>query len=98
MNSSEKTALTELVHEANVSYMSYMCKEVDKAIQDPIDKVLRREEYIAEYIANNGYRRESDVAKEIFDKIRPKIGFDGHNISVWKCELVDIAKDYGIVL
>ena len=37
-----------------------------------------------------------EIAEEIFKKLKGKVGFDGHNISVWKCDLVEIAKEYGV--
>jgi hypothetical protein len=37
-----------------------------------------------------------EVAEEIFKKLKSRVGFDGHNISVWKCDLVEIAKEYGV--
>lgn len=45
-----------------------------------------------------GYRKASDVAKEIFEKLYAHIKFDGHTVSVWKNDLIEVAKEYGISL
>lgn len=95
----EHYVLSEEIHDANISYMNYMCKNIDNAIDNnPVDRIIARDEWVAEKLIEKGYRKEQDVATEIFNKIKSKIGFDGHSISVWKCDLVEIAKDYNIEL
>lgn len=49
-------------------------------------------------IEEQGYRKEDDVAKEIFEKLYENIKFDGHTVSVWKNDLIEVAKEYGISL
>lgn len=49
-------------------------------------------------IEEQGYRKEDDIAKEIFEKLYANIKFDGHTVSVWKNDLIEAAKDYGISL
>lgn len=49
-------------------------------------------------IEEQGYRKEDDVAKEIFEKLYENIKFDGHTVSVWKNDLIEAAKEYGISL
>lgn len=49
-------------------------------------------------IEEQGYRKEDDIAKEIFEKLYANIKFDGHTVSVWKNDLIEVAKDYGISL
>ena len=49
-------------------------------------------------IEEQGYRKEDDVAKEIFEKLYANIKFDGHTVSVWKNDLIEAAKEYGISL
>ena len=54
--------------------------------------------YNAEDLYKAGYRKEDDVAKEIFEKLYSNIKFDGHTASVWKNDLIEVAKEYGISL
>ena len=49
-------------------------------------------------IEEQGYHKEDDIAKEIFEKLYANIKFDGHTVSVWKNDLIEAAKDYGISL
>lgn len=49
-------------------------------------------------IEEQGYRKEDDIAKEIFEKLYENIKFDGHTVSVWKNDLIEAAKEYGISL
>ena len=49
-------------------------------------------------IEEQGYRKEDNIAKEIFEKLYANIKFDGHTVSVWKNDLIEAAKDYGISL
>lgn len=37
-------------------------------------------------------------AKEIFTKLYAHIKYDGHTVSVWKNDLISIAKQYGVDL
>lgn len=55
-------------------------------------------ERLAETIYNAGYRKEDDIAKEIFEKLYANIKFNGHTVSVWKNNLIEAAKEYGISL
>ena len=52
----------------------------------------------AEKMLTEGYCKEADVAKEIFEKLYANIKFDGHTVSVWKNDLIEAAKEYGISL
>ena len=54
--------------------------------------------YNAEVLYKAGYRKEDDIAKEIFEKLYANIKFDGHTVSVWKNDLIEAAKEYGISL
>lgn len=54
--------------------------------------------YNAEVLYEAGYRREDDVVKEIFEKLYANIKFDGHTVSVWKNDLIEASKEYGISL
>ena len=45
-----------------------------------------------------GYRKDSEIAKEIFEKLYANIKFDGHTVGVWKNDLIEAAKEYGISL
>lgn len=49
-------------------------------------------------IEEQGYSKEDDIAKEIFEKLYANIKFDGHTVSVWKNDLIEAAKEYGISL
>ena len=49
-------------------------------------------------IEEQGYRKEDDIAKEIFEKLYANIKFDGHTVSVWKNDLIEAAKEYGVSL
>lgn len=55
-------------------------------------------DYVAEKMYDIGYRKATDVAKEIFEKLYANIKFDGHTVSVWKNDLIEAAKEYGISL
>lgn len=55
-------------------------------------------ERLAETIYNAGYRKEDDIAKEIFEKLYANIKFNRHTVSVWKNILIEAAKEYGISL
>ena len=52
----------------------------------------------AQNMIAKGYRKATDVAKEIFEKLYANIKFDGHTVSVWKNDLIEVAKEYGISL
>ena len=49
-------------------------------------------------IEEQGYSKEDDIAKEIFEKLYANIKFDGHTVSVWKNDLIEAAKEYGVSL
>ena len=49
-------------------------------------------------IEEQGYRKEDDIAKEIFERLYANIKLDGHTVSVWKNDLMEAAKEYGISL
>lgn len=55
------------------------------AMEDALDDIEE-----AELVATH------EITKKIFADIFAKVGFDGHNISIYKNELVKIAKSYGI--
>lgn len=38
------------------------------------------------------------IAEEIFTKLYAHIKYDGHTVSVWKNDLISIAKQYGVDL
>lgn len=52
----------------------------------------------AEKMVAEGYCKKTDVAKEIFEKLYTNIKFDGHTVSIWKNDLIETAKEYGISL
>ena len=54
--------------------------------------------YNAEALYKADYRKEDDIAKEIFEKLYANIKFNGHTVSVWKNNLIEAAKEYGISL
>ena len=39
---------------------------------------------------------ESEAAKKIFSELFSKVGFDGHNVSIFKNDLIEVAKKYGV--
>lgn len=41
---------------------------------------------------------KENFAKEIFTKLYAHIKYDGHTVSVWKNDLISIAKQYGVDL
>lgn len=44
-----------------------------------------------------GYKAGKQAAAEqIFEELFSKVGFDGHNISIFQCELIEVAKKYGV--
>lgn len=40
----------------------------------------------------------SDLAREIFERLHAHCKYDGHTVSVWKNDLISIAKEYGVDL
>ena len=52
----------------------------------------------AKTLIDKGWRKASDVAREIFERLHSHRKFDGHTVSVWLNDLVCIAKEYGIDL
>ena len=55
------------------------------AMEDALDDIEEAELIVAQ-----------ETAEKIFADIFAKIGYDGHNISIYKNELIKIAKNYGI--
>ena len=53
---------------------------------------------VAKVLYEQGYRKVSDTAKEIFERLYHHIKFDGHTVAVWKNDLLCIAKEYGVSL
>lgn len=53
---------------------------------------------VAKVLYEQGYRKDSDIAKEIFERLHQHIKFDGHTVSIWKNDLLCIAKEYGVNL
>ena len=37
-----------------------------------------------------------DLVEQIFADLFSKVSFDGHNVSVWKNDLIEVAKKYGV--
>lgn len=71
-------------------------KETNKHLSD---------EYIALQKALDAYEETSglkqakaEVAREIFERLHAHIKYDGHTLSVWKSDLICIAKEYDIDL
>ena len=38
----------------------------------------------------------SGIVEQIFADLFDKVGFDGHNISIFKNELIEVARKYGV--
>lgn len=46
---------------------------------------------------DEGYEAGKQAAVEqIFEDLFNKVGFDGHNVSIFKNELIEVAKKYGV--
>lgn len=73
-----------------MSFDIWMKKETDAKTVDY--------DYVAEKMVAKGYRKEDDIAKEIFEKLYANIKFDGHTAGLWKNDLIEAAKEYGIGL
>lgn len=43
-------------------------------------------------------KRYTNLKEEIFKKLYALLKFDGHSISIWKCDLMKLAKEYGVEL
>lgn len=51
----------------------------------------------AELAYKNGYEAgKQTTAKQIFEDLFSKVGFDGHNVSIFKNELIEVAKKHGV--
>lgn len=87
-----KEQLAREKREAVMSAYLELCITYDKETNG-IDFDATAEKMVAE-----GYCKEDDVAKEIFEKLYANIKFDGHTVSVWKNDLIGAAKEYGISL
>lgn len=80
----------------------------EKEIEEMVEEIFQNcncglffdeAEKIARFvIEEQGYRKEDDIAKEIFEKLYANIKFDGHTVSVWKNDLIEAAKEYGVSL
>lgn len=53
---------------------------------------------LAAWLAYEGFRKQSEVAMEIFERLHAHRKFDGHTLSVWSDDLVCVAKEFGIDL
>lgn len=73
-------------------------EEMAKIAYEWTDWNFHQCEVIAESIYNKDYRKASEVAREIFERLYSHRKFDGHTVSVWLNDLVCIAKEYGIDL
>lgn len=51
-----------------------------------------------EKMVAKGYCKASEIAKEIFEKLYANIKFDGRTVSIWKNDLIEVAKEYGVNL
>ena len=75
--------------------------EVDKALSDwadlYADSQTKWEEAYEKLEAEFDSIR-TDTAREVFEGLYDKIKYDGHTISVWKNDLIDFAKTFGIDL
>ena len=74
------------------------CMSFDIWMEIETDEKTVDYDYVAEKMVAKGYCKEADVAKEIFEKLYANIKFDGHTVSVWKNDLIEAAKEYGISL
>lgn len=54
-----------------------------------LDDVLAKGESCLEF-------KNTDIAKEIFEKLYKNIKFDGHSVAVWEKDLRRIAKEYNV--
>lgn len=52
------------------------------------DKVLSKAEY-RDYVSH-------EIAERIFHELMMKISFDGHTLGVWKHDVLELAKKYGV--
>ena len=75
------------------------CRNKDKkcaGVQDCDMKCLHYQRCEIVY-DNANYRKqvETETVNKIFDELFNAVGFDGHSVSIWKCNLVKIAEKYG---
>ena len=63
-----------------------LCQEVNDHNKRLIDKLEELEKKLKE--------AEAKIAKKIFTDLFSKVGFDGHNVSIFENELVEVAKKY----
>ena len=52
----------------------------------------------AKNMVDIGYCKISEVAEDVFKRLYQHIKFDGHTIGVWKNDLIEVAKEYGVSL
>jgi hypothetical protein len=52
---------------------------------------------IKKAIYDSGYEAGfKNAVEQIFTDLFGKVGFDGHNVSIFKNELIEVAKKYGV--
>ena len=74
--------MMKVVHNAELDYFHTM---VTRDIDDIIDGVASRDEIVATALYNAGYRKASDVAREIFAEIE-KLKYNGWSaVNVYPC-------------
>ena len=61
-------------------------------------RLLRAVEYNHSVLEQEVEDAKSEVAREIFERLHAHIKYDGHTLSVWKNDLICIAKEYDIDL
>ena len=93
-----KERLAIIKREAIMSADLEECMSFDVWMERETDEKTVDYDYVAEKMVAKGYCKVADVAKEIFEKLYANIKFDGHTVSVWEIDLVEVAKEYGISL
>ena len=53
-------------------------------------------ERIAEALKAEGYCKASDLAKDIFDKLMKRMYSDHTYVGVWRGDILELAKQYGV--
>lgn len=80
-----------------------LCSDIGVAVvivsvrDDGTVRLAGSEKYLKNLV-DKGYRKADEVAREIFERLHAHLKYDGHTVSVWKNDLICIAKEYGIDL
>lgn len=78
--------------------MRNLCDEFRKEAEvlDTENQELKKENELRKKHEADLLKKYNNLKEEIFKELYALLGFDGHNISIWKNDLIELAKKYGV--